>query len=272
MRCLVGKNFPESRSWKSKVDYMRRPLIAGNWKMFKTREEAVRFSSELVPLLTDINDIEVLICPPSIYIHELAGAFDGTPVKIGAQNVFWLEEGAFTGEIGPAMLKSVGATYAIIGHSERRQHFFETDETVNKRIKAALSSSLCPIVCVGETLKEREQAKTFDVIQHQVIHGFSDISEHQAETMVIAYEPVWAIGTGKTATPQIAQEVHAYIREILSRLFGKTVANTIRVLYGGSVKPDTIDALMAMQDIDGALVGGASLEVASFARILRFKG
>jgi len=170
------------------------------------------------------------------------------------------------------MLESVGATYAIVGHSERRQYFSETDEIVNKKIQAVLSSSLHPIVCVGETLDEREQGKTSTVIQNQVMRGLSQINEKQAQALVIAYEPVWAIGTGKTATPQIAQEVHAHIREILSRLFGKTVANTIRVLYGGSVKPDTIDALMAMQDIDGALVGGASLDVASFATILGCKG
>ncbi|MDT8273674.1 MAG: triose-phosphate isomerase [Desulfomonilia bacterium] len=251
---------------------MRKPLIAGNWKMFKTREEAQHFSSELVPLVTGLSDTEVLICPPYLYIHQLVEAFEGTPIQIGAQNVFWQDQGAFTGEVGPAMLESVGATYAIVGHSERRQYFSETDEIVNKKIQAVLSSSLHPIVCVGETLDEREQGKTSTVIQNQVMQGLSQINEKQAQALVIAYEPVWAIGTGKTATPQIAQEIHAHIREILSRLFGKTVANTIRVLYGGSVNPDTIDALMAMQDIDGALVGGASLDVASFARILGCKG
>ncbi|MGC9323551.1 MAG: triose-phosphate isomerase [Desulfomonilia bacterium] len=251
---------------------MRKPLIAGNWKMFKTNGEAESFATDLKKRLVKLDDDrEVLICPPYIYISRLAAAFAHTPVSVGSQNVFWEEQGAFTGEIGPAMLASIGATHVIIGHSERRQYFSETDETVNRRIKAALSASLTPIVCVGETLQQREQGQTFTVIHGQVTRGLSQLNKDQARGIVVAYEPIWAIGTGKTATPQIAQEVHAYIRGILSDLFGKEISDTTRILYGGSVKPDNIDALMAEEDIDGALVGGASLDAASFERIIRFR-
>ena len=196
----------------------------------------------------------------------------GSPVFVGAQNVFWEDQGAFTGEVSAPMVKSTGARFAIIGHSERRQYFSETDETVNKRLNACLKAGITPIVCVGETLAEREAGKTLDVIGNQMTNGLKNISTTQAAQLVIAYEPVWAIGTGKTATPEIAQEVHGFIRSQVKDLFGPEIAGAIRILYGGSVKPDNIDILMAQADIDGALVGGASLDVASFERIIRYRG
>lgn len=251
---------------------MRKPLIAGNWKMFKSLDEVNAFAADFVDKVSDITDRDMLICPPYTYIQSLAGACKGSPVKIGSQNVFWEDQGAYTGEISAPMLKSIGAEYAIIGHSERRQYFSETDETVNKRLVAALSGELIPIVCVGETLDQREAGKTFDVVGTQIRQGLKGIDAEQAKTIVIAYEPVWAIGTGKTATPEMAQEVHAYIRSVISELLEAEIADNMRVLYGGSVKGDNVDALMAQKDIDGALVGGASLDAASFERIIRFKG
>jgi triosephosphate isomerase (TIM) len=251
---------------------MRKALIAGNWKMFKTLEEAVLFAKELALKVKDVSDREILVCPPDLYIYPLIQALAGSPVVVGAQNVFWEDQGAFTGEVSAPMVKSTGARFAIIGHSERRQYFSETDETVNKRLKACLKAGITPIVCVGETLVEREAGKTLDVIGYQMTNGLKDISTAQAAQLVIAYEPVWAIGTGKTATPEIAQEVHGFIRSQVKNLFGPEIAGAIRILYGGSVKPDNIDVLMAQADIDGALVGGASLDVASFERIIRYRG
>jgi triosephosphate isomerase len=251
---------------------MRKPLIAGNWKMFKSLDEVNAFAADFVARVLDITDRDILICPSYVYIQTLARTCEGSPVKIGSQNIFWEDQGAYTGEISASMLKSIGAEYAIIGHSERRQYFCETDETVNKRLMAALSGGLVPIVCVGETLDQREAGKTFDVIGTQISQGLKGLDSAQAKSLVIAYEPVWAIGTGKTATPEMAQEVHAYIRSAISELLGAEVAGDMRVLYGGSVKGDNVDALMAQTDIDGALVGGASLDAASFERILRFKG
>jgi triosephosphate isomerase len=251
---------------------MRKPLIAGNWKMFKSLDEVNAFAADFVARVLDITDRDMLICPSYVYIHSLARACEGSPVKIGSQNIFWEDQGAYTGEISASMLKSIGAEYAIIGHSERRQYFCETDETVNKRLVATLSGGLIPIVCVGETLDQREAGKTFDVVGTQIRQGLKGIDAAQAKTIVIAYEPVWAIGTGKTATPEMAQEVHAYIRSVISELLGAVIADNMRVLYGGSVKGDNVDALMAQADIDGALVGGASLDAASFERIIRFKG
>jgi triosephosphate isomerase (TIM) len=251
---------------------MRRSLLAGNWKMFKTAEEAVLFAKELSAKVSDIQDRDILICPPYVYIQRLINAFSGSPVKIGSQNVFWEDEGAYTGEISAPMLKGLDVSACIIGHSERRQYFSETDETVNKRLKASLKADLLPIVCVGETLQEREAGKTIPVVKSQLSGGLKDLQAGDAGRIVIAYEPVWAIGTGRTATPEIAQEVHAAIRSHLADLFGKSTADTIRILYGGSVKPDNIDALMAKADIDGALVGGASLDASSFERIIRYRG
>jgi triosephosphate isomerase (TIM) len=251
---------------------MRRALLAGNWKMFKTAEEAVLFAKDLSARVSDVRDRDILICPPYVYLHRLINAFSGSPVKIGAQNVFWEDEGAFTGEISAPMLRSLDVSACIIGHSERRQYFAETDETVNRRLKACLKAELLPIVCVGETLQEREAGKTIPVVKTQLTGGLNGLQSGDAERTVIAYEPVWAIGTGKTATPEIAQEVHAAIRSHLVELFGKSTADTIRILYGGSVKPDNIDALMAKADIDGALVGGASLDASSFERIIRYRG
>jgi len=251
---------------------MRKALIAGNWKMFKTLEEAVLFAKELALKVKDVSDREILVCPPDLYLYPLIQALAGSPVFVGAQNIFWEDQGAFTGEVSAPMVKSAGARFAIIGHSERRQYFSETDETVNKRLNACLKAGITPIVCVGETLVEREAGKTLDVIGSQMKNGLKNISTTQAAQLVIAYEPVWAIGTGKTATPEIAQEVHGFIRSQVKDLFGPEIAGAIRILYGGSVKPDNIDVLMAQADIDGALVGGASLEVTSFERIIRYRG
>ncbi len=251
---------------------MRIPLIAGNWKMFKTLDEASSWADDIAQRVPDVSRPEILVCPPCLYIHALAESFRGSPVMVGSQNVFWEDSGAFTGEISAPMLASAGASHAIIGHSERRQYFGETDETVNKRLFAAIRGGLTPIVCVGETLDQREAGKTNTVIEAQVKNGLAGLDAGQAGSLVIAYEPVWAIGTGKTATPETAQEVHTFIRGLLSDLFGQEVAERVRLLYGGSVKGDNIDALMAKADIDGALVGGASLVAASFERIIRFKG
>jgi triosephosphate isomerase len=251
---------------------MRKPLLAGNWKMFKTEAEAQAYAENLCSKVSDIKNREILICPPFVYIHLLTRVFVGSPVIVGAQNIFWEDEGAYTGEVSAPMLKSLGARFAIVGHSERRQYFSETDETVNKRLKACLKADLTPIVCVGETLKEREAGKTLSVVRTQLTGGLQGLAENDAHRIVIAYEPVWAIGTGKTATPEIAQNVHAAIRSLLGELIGLKKAGLIRILYGGSVKPDNIDALMAQGDIDGALVGGASLDAASFERIIRYRG
>jgi triosephosphate isomerase len=250
---------------------MRRPLIAGNWKMNNNREGSVELVSRLKEMISDVEQVEVVVAPPYTALGAVAEVIKGSPVFLSAQNSFWEESGAFTGEISPSMLKDIGCHYTIIGHSERRLYFGETNETVNKRIKAALNASLIPIVCVGETLEEREAEKTFAVIDQQIKEGLIDLSSKDMEKAVIAYEPVWAIGTGKTATPDQAQEVHHYIRQLIARIFDKEIADLIRILYGGSVKPENVDQLMAQEDIDGALVGGASLKADSFARIIKFK-
>lgn len=251
---------------------MKRPLIAGNWKMYKTFDEARAFAHDLVRRVFDVDGRDILVCPSFPYIAELAQAFRGTNVMVGAQNVFYEEQGAYTGEVSAPMIVSAGATHVIIGHSERRQYFHETDEGVNRRVRASLRASLLPIVCVGETLEEREASQTLDVVARQVEHGLAGIEPADAARLSVAYEPVWAIGTGRTATPAMAQEVHAHIRRVLSGLFGEQTASTIRILYGGSVKPDNVDELMAERDIDGVLVGGASLDAGSFERIIRYRG
>jgi len=240
--------------------------------MFKTSQDALSFAEDLARRVKDVSDRDILVCPPAVHISPLVHALKDSPVWVGAQNVFWEDQGAFTGEISAPMVKSAGARFAIIGHSERRQFFSETDEMVNKRLMACLKAGLTPIVCVGETLAERERGRTLDVIKTQLAGGLKGVSSTQAGQVVIAYEPVWAIGTGKTATPELAQEVHGFIRKQLELLFGSDASSAIRILYGGSVKPDNIDLLMAQLDIDGALVGGASLEAASFERIIRYRG
>jgi len=250
---------------------MRRPLIVGNWKMNKSSAESVKLISELREMISDVRDVEVVIAPPFTALGSVATAIKNSNILLSAQNTFWEDSGAFTGEISPSMLKDIGCQYTIIGHSERRQYFAETNEMVNKKIKAALKVSLTSIVCIGETLKEREMGETFVVIKRQLTEGLNGLSSDEMKKIVIAYEPVWAIGTGRTATPDQAQEVHKFIRQQIAQIFGEEVAENLRILYGGSVKPDNIDQLMAQRDIDGALVGGASLKAEPFARIVKFK-
>jgi triosephosphate isomerase len=240
--------------------------MAGNWKMFKTEAEAVDFAKKIKPLLKDVQDRTALICVPYPALSKVWDELNNSNVALGAENLFWEDEGAFTGEVSGPMLKAVGCTYVIIGHSERRQFFGETDETVNKKIFAALKHDLIPIVCVGERLEQREKNETFKVIETQIKGSLKSITPEQLKGMVIAYEPVWAIGTGKTATPEQAQEVHAFIRKLLP----KEVADSTRILYGGSVKPANVKDLMAKPDIDGGLVGGASLKVDSFEQLVKF--
>ena len=249
----------------------RRPLIAGNWKMFKTSSEAVETAGQLVKLVAMTTDIDVMIAPPFTALAQVSDVVRGSCVSLGAQNLFWEAQGAFTGAISPAMLVSAGCKYVIIGHSERRQYFNETDETVNKRIKAAFDNDLIPVMCVGESEKERESKNTFSVLDKQVKKGLEDFSADNLKRLVIAYEPVWAIGTGKTATSEQAQEVHRFLRSVLEKSFGNMLAKSIRILYGGSVKPGNIAELMAMPDVDGALVGGASLDPETFSKIVHFK-
>ena len=250
---------------------MRRPLIAGNWKMHNNSAESVELVSQLKEMISGVKEVDVVVAPPYTALGSVATAIKGSTIFLASQNIFWEEKGAFTGEVSPAMLKDIGCQYTIIGHSERRQYFGETNETVNKRLKAALNASLIPIVCVGETLEEREAGKTLAIIEQQVKEGLDGVSSGEMEKVVVAYEPVWAIGTGKTATPEQAQEVHQFIRKMLAQVFNKGVAEGTRILYGGSVKPDNVDQLMSQKDIDGALVGGASLKADAFARIVQFK-
>ena len=248
----------------------RRPFIAGNWKMFKTCPEAVETAGQLVKLLSTTTDIDVMIAPSFTALAQVSDVVKGSCVSLGAQNLFWEAQGAFTGEISPAMLVSAGCKYVIIGHSERRQYFNETDKTVNKRIKAAFDNDLIPVMCVGESEKERESKNTFSVLDKQLKMGLENFSSDDLKRLVIAYEPVWAIGTGKTATSEQAQEVHQFLRSVLEKSFGNMLAKSIRILYGGSVKPNNIAELMAMPDVDGALVGGASLDPETFSKIVSF--
>ncbi len=248
----------------------RKPLLAGNWKMYKTIPEALELVNGLKASLAGVVDREILVCPAFVSLYAVAQAVKGSSIELGAQNIFWEAKGAYTGEIAPAMLVDAGCKYVIIGHSERRQYFGESDETVNKKMLAAFRSGLTPIVCVGETLDEREKGVTFKIIERQIRNGMAGLDAEQAKTVVIAYEPVWAIGTGKTATPAQAQEVHAFIRKLFSRMYGETASGSIRILYGGSVKPDNVSELMKQEDIDGGLVGGASLEIESFTKLVRY--
>ncbi len=249
---------------------MRTKLIAANWKMYKTPPDTTGFLREFLPLVAGHTRDEIVVCPPYIDLHAAVDGVKGSNVAVGAQNVHWAKEGAFTGEISAPMLTAIGVTHAIIGHSERRQYFGETDDMVNRRLEVALEHGLTPIVCVGEVLEEREAGLTEDVLRRQCMRAFHGISARKAAKLTIAYEPVWAIGTGKTATPPMAAEAHMVIRHEAEKAFGEEFAAGLRILYGGSVKPDNAATLMAEEEIDGALVGGASLEPASFAAIVKY--
>jgi triosephosphate isomerase len=249
----------------------RLAFIAGNWKMNKTVGEAVDLVRELKVSVSGVEGVEVAVAPPFTALDAVRKELEGSSILLAGQNLYWEEKGAFTGEISPPMLREVGCRYVIIGHSERRQFFGETDETVNRRIKTALAHGLKVIFCIGEMLKEREEGKTFSVIERQVEGGLKGLGDREMRNIVIAYEPVWAIGTGKTATPEQAEEVHRFIREKLEKLYSRKISEEIRIQYGGSVTPENIKGLMTQANIDGALVGGASLKAESFSKIVRFK-
>ena len=248
----------------------RTKVIAANWKMYKTPDRTREFFRDFLPLVAGHTRDEIVVCPPYIDLAEAVESAKGSNVAIGAQNVHWKEEGAFTGEISAAMLLALGVKHVIVGHSERRQYFGETDDTVNLRVKTALEAGLMPICCVGEVLEEREAGLTDDVLRRQCVRAFHAVSAKKATKLVVAYEPVWAIGTGKTATPEIAAEAHAVIRREATEIFGEEFAAKLRILYGGSVKPENAATLMAQEEIDGALVGGASLDAKSFAAIVKY--
>lgn len=249
---------------------MRIPVIAGNWKLFKTIGESITLVNELKPLVANNHGVEIIVAPVFTALSRVYDTIEGSNILLAAQDCYWEEEGAFTGEVAPGQLKDAGCSYVIIGHSERRQYFGETDLTVNRKTGAAIAAGLNAIVCVGELLAERESDQTFSVIETQIKGGLSGLTAEDLTHVVIAYEPVWAIGTGKTASDDQAQEVHAFIRQMVGRLFNPSVADAVRILYGGSVKPDNAKGLLAQPDIDGALVGGASLKAESFAAIADF--
>ncbi len=248
---------------------MRKPIIAGNWKLNKTIKDSVELITEIKRELSGMTDVDVVVCPVFTALADAHDVLMESNIGLGAQNLYLEDSGAFTGEVSAPLIKDTGATYVIIGHSERRQYFGETNETVNKKINAALKHDLTPIVCVGEVLQERESDKTFDVIQRQCEESLAGLTGDEMRKIVIAYEPVWAIGTGKTATPDQAQEVHKFIRDLLGKLFNGEVAGAVRIQYGGSVKPENAAELMMKDDIDGALVGGASLKAESFGGIIK---
>ena len=248
----------------------RKPLIAANWKMYKTPSQSSEFVTAFLPLVHNHTRDEIVLCPPFVDIAAVVAGTRGTHIHVGGQNMIWQEEGAFTGEISAPMLVACGCTHVILGHSERRQYFGETDETVNKKLHTALKHKLTPIVCVGELLAEREGGRTEEVLLRQTSKALHDIAHDAAHSIVIAYEPVWAIGTGKTATPQMAADAHHIIREQVARSLSREIADSMRILYGGSVKPDNASALMSQEDIDGALVGGASLDPHSFSKIVLY--
>ena len=249
---------------------MRRKLIAANWKMYKTPAEARDFFRDFLPLVHGHDRDEIVVCPTYLAIDAAVHATKGSNVAIGAQDLYWQKEGAFTGEICAGMLAAVGATHVIIGHSERRHYFGETDDTVNLKLKAAIEAGLTPIVCVGEVLEEREAGLTDDVLRRQCLRAFHKVSAKKAASLVVAYEPTWAIGTGKTATPALAADAHAIIRAEAAESFGQEFADKLRILYGGSVKPENAHELMSEEEIDGALVGGASLDPKSFTAIVKY--
>jgi triosephosphate isomerase len=246
----------------------RKPLIAANWKMYKTPDEAVAFVHAFIPLVATHSHAEIVLCPSPTLLPAVVEAARNTPVAIAGQNMHWLDQGAYTGETSPLQLKALGITHVLIGHSERRQYYNETDETVNLKLKSALAHGLVPIVCVGELLAEREAGQTTAVLERQTAGALAGIDPAAAKTIVIAYEPVWAIGTGRTATPEIAHEAHKIIREQIAKSLSAELAANTRILYGGSVKPDNTAKLCRLEDIDGALVGGASLEAVSFSQIV----
>jgi triosephosphate isomerase len=248
---------------------MRTPFLAANWKMFKTVQEAVFYAKEFRVLVKDLQGVEIVLAPPFTALHAVAEASRNSIVAVAGQDVYWEKEGAYTGEVSAGMLKEAGAEYVLIGHSERRRLFGESDETVNRKTHAAVLSGLYPIVCIGETLEEREAGQTLEVLDRQVNKGLDGLSAEQVADLVIAYEPVWAIGTGRNATPEQAGEAHAHIRGRLRQWFGADAADRCHILYGGSVKPDNVGALAALPDIDGGLVGGASLEPQGFLKIVQ---
>lgn len=251
---------------------MRRPIIAGNWKMYKTIPEALEFVQALKPLVVASTHCEIVIAPPFTAIKPLCDRLEGSNIEVSAQDAAADSgPGAFTGEVSATMLKDAGARWAIIGHSERRQFYGETDDSVSSKIRAVIEAGLSPIVCVGERLEERDAGRAEQVVEAQLTGGMRNLTESEASRIIVAYEPVWAIGTGRTATPETAEQMHAFIRSRIRAMFGDEVAKETRILYGGSVKPDNIVSLMAQADIDGGLVGGASLEAESFARIVNYK-
>lgn len=247
---------------------MKRPLIAGNWKMFKAIQEAVTVVASIKAGVHKATECTIVICPPFTALAAVGAALKDSSIELGAQDMHPESEGAFTGEISPLMLKDVGCRYVILGHSERRSHFHETDEFVNQKVKAALKFSLVPIVCIGETLAQREERKAFEVVKSQFDGSLKDLTPEDIQRTVIAYEPVWAIGTGRTATPEQAEQMHSYIRRLLHEKYGEEGASRVLILYGGSVKPDNMAALMQKPNVDGALVGGASLKAESFSQIV----
>jgi triosephosphate isomerase len=249
----------------------RRPLIAGNWKMHKTGPEAVITAAALKPLVAEATDVDIMIAPTFTALDQVSEAITGSNIGLGAQNLYWESQGAFTGEISAEMIKAAGCQYVIIGHSERRQFFGETDQTVNRKIEKASQAGLIPVFCIGETDTQREAGETFSVLDKQVKNGLENLFPENLQTLVVAYEPVWAIGTGKTATTEQAQQVHAHVRQAFADKFSPEFAQGLRILYGGSVKPSNVKELMAMPDIDGALVGGASLDPESFSQLVNFQ-
>ncbi|HVG83408.1 MAG TPA: triose-phosphate isomerase [Vicinamibacterales bacterium] len=248
---------------------MRTPLIAGNWKMFKTVREAVRFVTDLKARISEVTGVDVVVAPTFPALQAVAAVLEGSRIGVAAQNLHWEREGAFTGEVSASMIRDAGAQWVIVGHSERRTLFGDTDETVNRKVRAAITATLTPIVCIGETLQEREANRTLEILDRQIKAGLDGVTGSELAALVVAYEPVWAIGTGRTATPAEAQQAHEHIRTRLTQWFGLDAASRCRVLYGGSVKPDNIAALMAQPDVDGALVGGASLDADGFTRIVK---
>lgn len=249
----------------------RTPLLAGNWKMNTTIGEATQLAQAIVRSAADVVDREVMIAPPYTALADVADILHDSPVILASQNICWAEKGAYTGEISPPMLKDLGGTMAIIGHSERRHIFGESNELINRRVAGALEHEVIPVLCIGEKLDEREADRTMAVLEEQIRKGLADITITDPSLIVIAYEPVWAIGTGKTASVAQAQEAHAFVRSLLASMFEKNIASQIRILYGGSVNPENVDALMGQEDVDGALVGGAALDAATFDRIIHFQ-
>ncbi len=248
---------------------MRKPIIAGNWKMNKTVEESIELTNAIKRGVYDIEAVEIILCPPFTSLSNINEMLLDTNIELGAQDCYWQNSGAYTGEIAPKMLKSVGCKYVIIGHSERRAMFGETNETVNKKVLAAIQEGLNPIMCVGERLEERESSKTFDVVKDHIEGGLKNVKIEDLQNLVIAYEPVWAIGTGRNATPDQAQEVHSFIRKLLAKMYDKAISEIVRIQYGGSVKPENIEGIMKEEDVDGALVGGASLKADSFIDLVK---